>query len=114
MTDKYILNENHDPVLCSDLMEWGRWLETADRHVAQDEIGDVRVSTVFLGLDHNFGGGSPSVRDDDLRRPARPIPSALRFLERSGEATCERRCHGSRGPQLTRNLADSADGSTCR
>jgi hypothetical protein len=30
------------------------WFETADRHVAQDQIGDVRVSTVFLGIDHSW------------------------------------------------------------
>jgi hypothetical protein len=47
------------PKPVSDLIEWGRWFETAERHVANDVIGDVRVSTVFLGLDHNFGGGRP-------------------------------------------------------
>ena len=34
-------------------------LETADCHVAKDVIGKVRVSTVFLGLDHNLDGGKP-------------------------------------------------------
>lgn len=54
MTDKYIL-DGKKAVPCEDLMEWGGWFETADRHVAQDMVGDVRVSTVFLGLDHSFG-----------------------------------------------------------
>ena len=58
MTDKYIL-DGKEPVPCGDLLEWGRWLETADRHVAQDRIGPYRVSTVFLGLDHSFGCGPP-------------------------------------------------------
>lgn len=40
-------------------MEWAHWFETADRHVARDKIGRVSVSTVFLGLDHSFGGGTP-------------------------------------------------------
>lgn len=55
MTDKYILN-GHEPVAVHDLLEWGRWLQINLRHVAQDEpMPGVRVSTVFLGLDHRFG-----------------------------------------------------------
>jgi hypothetical protein len=42
-----------------DLMKWGIWLETHDRHVARTMIGKIEVSTVFLGLDHNFGAGLP-------------------------------------------------------
>jgi len=53
MTDRYIL-DGHTPVPEPDLMKWAEWLETAERHVAQDEKGGVRVSTVFLGLDYSF------------------------------------------------------------
>ena len=52
---RYVLVD-HRPVAEPDLLAWGRWLENADRHVADDSIGDARVSTVFLGLDHNLGG----------------------------------------------------------
>jgi len=38
------------------LMEWGRWMETGNRRIGKTKIGDVEVSTVFLGLDHGFGG----------------------------------------------------------
>ncbi|MGC2658832.1 MAG: hypothetical protein WA324_12815 [Bryobacteraceae bacterium] len=39
-----------------DLLTWARWFETAKRHVALTELpGGVKVSTVFLGLDHSFG-----------------------------------------------------------
>lgn len=58
MTNKFIL-EGKTPVPAGDLISWGRWFETADRHVAQTEIGEVRISTVFLGLDHSFGSGEP-------------------------------------------------------
>lgn len=51
---KYIL-EGHTPVLCEDLLKWSAWFEDADRHVNKTEIGEVRISTVFLGLDHSFG-----------------------------------------------------------
>lgn len=58
MTDKYILIDRK-AVKEPDLLKWGRWLETADRIVGQTEIGESRVSTVFLGLDHAYGGGEP-------------------------------------------------------
>jgi hypothetical protein len=58
MTDKYILR-GHEPVACPNLIEWGLWLESADLHVAETIQDDVRVSTVFLGLDHSFGGHGP-------------------------------------------------------
>ena len=39
-----------------DLMTWGRWLDNADRHIGDDRFDNgVRVSTVFLGIDHGLG-----------------------------------------------------------
>jgi hypothetical protein len=59
MSDRYIL-VGHEPKRCDDLLEWGRWFEKAERHVAEDYLpGDVHVSTVFLGLDHRWGEGPP-------------------------------------------------------
>ena len=55
MSDTYIL-KGHKPVKCDDLMWWAWWFQTADRQVRDSMQGDVRVSTVFLGLDHGFGG----------------------------------------------------------
>lgn len=47
------------PVPCS-LEEWCDWFAKGDRIVRQDQVGPLRVSTVFLGLDHNhFGRGDP-------------------------------------------------------
>jgi hypothetical protein len=57
MTDKYIL-EGKTPKPAS-LDEWARWYQTAERHVAMSEQEGVKVSTVFLGLDHSFGRGEP-------------------------------------------------------
>jgi hypothetical protein len=56
----YILN-GHTPVPVADMLEWAKWFETAGdaRIVAQTEISEnVRVSTVFLGMDHSFGFGA--------------------------------------------------------
>lgn len=58
MFGTYIL-EGKEPKLVEDVLEWGRWFETADRKVAGTKIGEVEVSTVFLGLDNSFGGGIP-------------------------------------------------------
>lgn len=53
--DNYIL-DGKTPVRCDDLMTWANWFEKANRHVANDKLpNDVRVSTIFLGLDHRFG-----------------------------------------------------------
>lgn len=39
--------------------EWGAWFETADRTVAKTKVGEATVSTVFLAVNHSFGGGPP-------------------------------------------------------
>jgi hypothetical protein len=49
----YIL-QNKEAIPVEDILEWAKWFETANRHVRQDTIGKVRISTVFLGLDHQW------------------------------------------------------------
>src|SRR5262245_21525974 len=64
----YILDHERKPVPC-DQLTWGRWLEQCeDRHVGDDEFEPapgnprVRVSTVFIGLDHrDYGDGPPLI-----------------------------------------------------
>lgn len=58
MLEKYVLI-GHEPRLERDLLVWGQWMEFADRMVARTQVGDMRVSTVFLGFDHSFMGGPP-------------------------------------------------------
>jgi hypothetical protein len=42
------------------LGQWADIMESSqDRHVADDMVGLVRVSTVWLGLDHNWSGQGP-------------------------------------------------------
>lgn len=53
----YVL-DGHNPVPVP-LTVWGKWFSTADRTVARDRVGKTNISTVFLGLDHNFGDGPP-------------------------------------------------------
>ena len=44
-----------------DMWTWARWFENMDnRRIGEDHIGKCRVSTVFLGLDHNMrANGDP-------------------------------------------------------
>jgi hypothetical protein len=58
MSGKYILN-GKTPVECNDLIEWAKQMEGKNRIVKQSQFGDVKVSTIFLGLDHSFGDGEP-------------------------------------------------------
>ena len=56
---RYIL-DGKMPVRCDDLHMWAIWFDTANRHVALTQINeDVKVSTVFLGNDHNWDDGPP-------------------------------------------------------
>lgn len=58
MSDHFILQDKKPvPV---DLMTWAKWLEDrGNRDVAKTDVGNLWVSTVFLGLDHSFGEGPP-------------------------------------------------------
>lgn len=61
MSDRYILDDDGSPVPCDSLTGWAMWFEANGdkRRVAFDRIGDIEISTVFLGFDHSFGGASP-------------------------------------------------------
>lgn len=58
----------HEVKACN-LMTWARWMEakrkmTGERggtglHVADEVVGNARVSTIFLGVNHAFGFGRP-------------------------------------------------------
>ena len=45
----------------ASLQEWAAFMETADRRVALTNVSGFDVSTVFLGLDHNFRNDGPPV-----------------------------------------------------
>lgn len=62
MSDHFILNDDHTTTPC-DMLTWACWLEAAGdrRRVAAWEGDGVKVSTVFLGLDHSFGAGAPLI-----------------------------------------------------
>ena len=55
---RYIL-KGKDVVECPDLEEWVKGFKIDNRRVALTDVGIVRISTVFLGLDHLFGFDHP-------------------------------------------------------
>ena len=61
MSDYYKL-VNKRPVPVDDVKEWAKSYSD-DRHIGNDKFivdgTEITVSTVFLALDHNFGGTEP-------------------------------------------------------
>lgn len=59
----WILDRNNQPIPCDDVIEWGKWYQAASmsgrRFVAKTDLGHCEVSTVFLGVDYQFGDGPP-------------------------------------------------------
>lgn len=51
---RYILDERGEPVQEPNLFTWAAWMEENRRVVKQEDVGDFKISTVFLALDHNF------------------------------------------------------------
>ncbi len=61
MPDQFILNDEGNPVPEPDLILWGLSLSGPGTRVGEDHIGKSRISTVFLGLDHNFTRHGPPI-----------------------------------------------------
>ncbi len=58
----WILDAEGQPIAAEGVRSWSAWFCGADRVVACDFVGDIRVSTVFLGIDYNFSGhGAPTL-----------------------------------------------------
>lgn len=56
---QYIL-KNKKPVLCDDILERSKFMsDFKNRRVAETKKGGITVSTVFLGLDHEWGSVTP-------------------------------------------------------
>ena len=58
----YKLDENKKAIECSR-QEWAEYLENnrVNKHVADEECLNHRISTIFLGLDHQFDDGPPLI-----------------------------------------------------
>jgi hypothetical protein len=96
---KYILDGKvPKPV---DLITWARWFETAERQVSRDEICGHLVSTVFLGVDHNFTADGPPILFETMVFPSTTSLAAEEWCERActwdeAEAAHQRGCDFAR------------------
>lgn len=60
MRNLYYILDGHRPVPVADVREAERILSGNERSVARTAVGEHKVSTVFLVIDHNFmGEGDP-------------------------------------------------------
>lgn len=59
--EHYILDAEGNPVLERSMMAWTMWRVANEEAmiVARDELNNCFVSTVFLGINHNWSGGEP-------------------------------------------------------
>lgn len=57
-----------------DLEKWARWIEDAElnRIVGRTKVGKLTVSTVFLGLDHNFRDKGKPILFETMVLPDHP------------------------------------------
>jgi hypothetical protein len=60
---KYILDSAGNPIPCDDILTWAKWFENTENRILQrDELPNgVCVSTVFLGMDHNYCFEGPPI-----------------------------------------------------
>ena len=59
----YYTLKGKNPAPCTNVIEWGNWMKEnqANKVIARTEINGKLVSTVFLGIDHNFSGDNPHI-----------------------------------------------------
>ena len=55
----YYILEDRKIVKVGDVLTWGRWFEHANRVVEQEFVSATKISTVFLGLDHQYDPNGP-------------------------------------------------------
>jgi hypothetical protein len=99
MTREYVLDKNGEPVLCKDLMSWAKFMSSVDRYSIQDLKDGVGVSTVFLGLDHNFKGYGPPILYETMIFGGRFDQKQWRYATRAeameGHANAVALAHGA-------------------
>ena len=63
--DYYILNAYQRLLRVNDVETWAHWFESAhqtgQRFIKQNRMNGILISTIFLGIDHNFFGSGPPI-----------------------------------------------------
>ena len=61
MRHPYYILRDKEPAACP-ILEWSKFFEKSDnRRVAEEQVGDFWISTVFLGIDHSWGFGTKPI-----------------------------------------------------
>jgi len=114
MIRHYSLDENGEPIPATELKMWCDWFENAKRVVNKTKIGDSEVSTVFLGLDHNYRGiGGPilwetmvfgGAMDQEMERCSGSREQAQAMHDRMVERV--RQASGESEPEISGGFSD--------
>ena len=59
--DQYYLLKGKKTVKCDNVIEWAQEFEKSDRQLWRDGVDEMFVSTVFLGVNHNFSEDGPPI-----------------------------------------------------
>lgn len=59
MRPRHYILKGTEVVPVKSIKEWGLWFGTHDNTVAKTQVGDLFVSTIFLGLDMSVLDGPP-------------------------------------------------------
>lgn len=59
----YTLDRDDNPVPEPDHRTWGEWIERSGdkRRIGNDTVHGARVSTIFLGISHNYTSKGPPI-----------------------------------------------------
>ena len=90
----YILDDDHSILPAKSLVEWSQFMADTDRRVAESTIGPWEVSTIFLGMDHNFDkkSSTPLLFETKVSRN-RPIEEGeLYIIDASGREDIQEHC----------------------
>jgi hypothetical protein len=91
-------------VLELDFLAWAAWFETADRHVDETHVHGIRVSTIFLSLDHNFSGKGDPILFETCIFGGPLHCTTWRYTTRAGAIRGHRRAVGLAGGRRRRAL----------
>lgn len=94
MTPHHYILDKEGNARQATLMEWAKWMEKKERVVKQEWIDDIFVSTVFLGIDHNFEEGPPILWETMAFKKCEP-ETVMGLTVTKKEIACDR-CSGNR------------------
>lgn len=82
MLDRYIL-VNREPKSIDDIHIWSMWMADEDnRRVALTELEDgTFISTIFLGLDHNFWAEGPPILFETMIGKEDKLTGATKYTD---------------------------------